>query len=82
MDNIVKLFKPHNILTDDDLEVIDFAPSKYLQRKVLLKCLLCLKLPVWLMICDLLLENKSTKQVGNKLMDGKLCKNNSVDASI
>ena len=72
VDNIVKLFKSHKILTDDDIEVILFASSEYLKKKVLLSLLLYLKVPTWLIICDVLHNAESTRHVGDKLKDGKL----------
>ena len=72
VDNIVELFISHKILTYDDIEVISFAPSEYLKKKVLLSLLLCLKVPTWLIICDMLHNAESTRHVDEKLKDGKL----------
>ena len=61
----------HKILTDDDVEVISFAPSEHLRNKILLECLWNLKLSVWPMICDILDNTKSMRPVGSQLMEGK-----------
>lgn len=70
MDDIVKYFSSHSLITDDDLLVISFAPSEYLKSQLLLKCLQHLRLSVWLMIRDILHNTKSIKQVISQLMDG------------
>ena len=52
--------------------MISFSPSEYLKKKVLLSLLLCLKVPTWLVICDVLHNAESMRHVGDKLKDGKL----------
>ena len=71
VDNIIKLFSDHRVFTDDDLEVISFAPSEYMKSRFLLRYLLYLKLSVWSMICDVLHNTKSMRHVGSQLMNGK-----------
>ena len=68
MDDIAQLFRTHKILIDDD--VVSFAPSEHLRNKCLLECLWNLKLSVWPMICDILLNTKSMRHVGSQLMEG------------
>ena len=71
VDNIIKLFSDHRVFTDDDLEVISFAPSEHLKSQFLLRYLLYLKLSVWSMIRDVLHNTKSMRHVGSQLMNGK-----------
>ena len=72
VNNIADLFTSQKIFTDDDINVISFAPNEYLKKKVLLYWLLCLKLPTWLIIHDVLSNNESMRSVGDQLMQGKL----------
>ena len=71
-DDIVKIFSSHKLLTDEDMEVISFAPSEYLKMQFLFQYLQNLKLTMWLMICDILHNTKSMKHIGSQLNDGKL----------
>ena len=70
MDDIIQLFTAHKILIDDDVEVVSFVPSEHLRKKYLLKYLWNLKLAVWPVICDILLNTKSMKHVGSQLIEG------------
>lgn len=72
MDDIVKLFMSHKFLNDDDSEVMSFAPSEQSKKIFLIQTLQHLKLSLWLMICDVLDNTKSTKHVGSQLKNGKL----------
>ena len=72
MDHICKMFNSRNIFTSDDLEVISFTPSEYLKRQFVLQSLQCLKLSMWIMICDVLDNTKFKSSVGSQLRDGKL----------
>ena len=74
MDDIGKMFSSHNIFTNDDLEVISFTPSEYLKRQFVLQILQCLKLSVWILICDVLENTKFMSSVGSQLRHGKLFK--------
>ena len=70
MDDAVKLFSSQKILTDDDVDVLQFSPNDYLKRQLLLRHLLHLKLSVWEIICDILCDTKSMRHVGSQLMGG------------
>ena len=72
MDDIGKVFNSHNIFTNVDIEVMSFTPSEYLKNRFVLQTLWCLKLSVWIMICDVLEKTKFKRRVGNQLRDGKL----------
>ena len=72
MDDIGKMFNSHNIFSHVDLEVMSFAPSEYSKNQFVLQTLRCLKLSVWIMICDVLETGTLTSNVGNQLRDGKL----------
>ena len=72
MDDVVKLFSFHKFLSDDDSQVITYAPSEYLKFQILLESLKHLKLSVWTKICHLLLNTKSLEHVGIELMKGNL----------
>ena len=72
MDHICKMFNSRKIFTNDHLEVISFTPSEYLKRQFVLQTLQCLKLSVWLMICDVLENTKFMSRVGSQLRDGTL----------
>lgn len=73
MDDVVMLlFNSLKLLTDDDLAAITFAPSEYLKNRFLIRYLQQLKLPVWLMICDVLHNSNSTRSIGSQLRIGKL----------
>ena len=69
-DNIVQLFYSHKLFTDGDLEVISFAPSEYLKTRFLLQSLHHFKLSMWLMICDIMYNDKSLEHIGSQLKDG------------
>ena len=70
-DHTVKLFITHKILDDDDIAVISFAPSEYLKKEFLFRCLWYLKLSVWPLICDVLHNIKSMRHVSSQLAEGK-----------
>ena len=70
MDDAVKLFSSQKILTDDDIDVLQFSPNDYLKRQLLLRHLLHLKLSVWAIICNILCDTKSMIHVGSQLMSG------------
>ena len=72
VDDIGKIFNSHNVLTNDDLEVMSYAPSEYLKKQFVLQTLHRLKLCVWIMICDVLENTKFKDSVGNLLRDGEL----------
>ena len=72
MDDIGKMFNFHNIFSNVDLEVMSFATSEHSKNQFVLQILQCLKLSVWIMICDVLETTKFTSNVGNQLRDGKL----------
>ena len=71
VDDTVKLFVTHKILFDDDVAAISFAPSEYLKKKFLFRCLWYLKLSVWPLICDVLHNIKSMRHVSSQLAEGK-----------
>ena len=71
VENIIKFFSNHTLFTDDDLDVISFAPSEYLKNQLLLRYLQRLKLSMWSKICDILHNTKSLRHVGSQLMNGK-----------
>ena len=71
MNDTVKLFITHKILFDDEVATILFAPSEYLKKKFLFRCLWYLKLSVWPLICDVLHNIKSMRRVGSQLAEGK-----------
>ena len=70
VDEIVKLFRMHQIFISDDVEVISFAPSEYLRNQFLLRYLWNLKLSVWPMICNMLHNAKHMRHVSNQLIKG------------
>ena len=72
MDDIGKMFSSHSIFTNNDLEVISFTPSEYLKRQFVLQILQCLKLSVWILICNVLENNKFVSSIGSQLRHGKL----------
>ena len=74
MDDIGKMFSSRKIFTNDDLEVISFTPSEYLKRQFVLQTLQCLKLSVWIMICDVLDNTKFKSSVGSQLRYGNYFK--------
>ena len=58
----------------EDADILQyFANNKYFQKQFLLRCLQNLRLQVWLVICDVLLKEKSTEHIGNQLLHGELC---------
>ena len=71
-DSIIQLCSSHKIFTDDDLEVISFSPSEYLKSQLLLDNLQHFKLIKWIMICDIMCNDKSLEHIGSQLRDGKL----------
>ena len=70
MDDLVKLFIMHKILNEDDEKVIFFAPSEHLKNKFVLEYLWHLKLSVWSVIGDILVNTTSMTCVGNRLIEG------------
>ena len=72
VNNIVELCSSRQLLTDDILAVISFAPSEYFKSQTLSRCLQCLKLPEWLKICDVLRDAEITKHVGVQLKHSRL----------
>ena len=72
VDDVVELFSFHKFLSNDELQVITYAPSEHLKFQILLKCLQDLRLTVWMKACDMLLNTKSWKHVGSELMKGNL----------
>ena len=71
VDDIGKIFNSHNVFTNDDLEVISYAPSEYLKKQFVQQTLHRLKLSVWTMICDILENTKFMGSVTNLLRDGE-----------
>ena len=69
-DNIVQLLYSHKLFTDCDLEVMSFMPSEYLKSRFLLQNLQHFKLTMWLMICDIMYNDKSLEHIGSQLTDG------------
>ena len=72
LDDIGKMFNSHSIFTNVDIEVMSCTPSEYLKNRFVLQTLWCLKLSVWIIICDVLENTKFKSSVGNQLRDGKL----------
>ena len=72
VDDIGKIFNSHNVFTNDDLEVMSYAPSEYLKKQFVQQTLHRLKLSVWIMICDVLENTKFMGSVAILLRDGKL----------
>ena len=70
MDDLVKLFITHKILNEDDEKVIFFAPSEYLKNQFVFEYLWHLKLSVWSVISDILVNTTSMMYVGNQLIEG------------
>ena len=74
MDGIITLLHHHKLVTVEDAEMFQyFAYNKYFQKQFLLWCLHNLRLPVWLVICDVLQKEKSMEHTGNQLLQGELC---------
>ena len=74
MDGIITLFHSHKLITVEDAEILQyFANNTYFQKQFLLRCLQSLRLPVWLVICDVLLKEKSMEHAANQLLHGELC---------
>ena len=71
-DSIVQLCSSHKLFTGDDLEVISFSPSEYLKSQLMLDNLQHFKLSMWIMICDMMYNDKSLEHIGSQLRDGKL----------
>ena len=75
MSNIISLFRYYKLMNVNDARAfLQFGPNKYLQKQCLLKHLQNLKLPVWLTVCNILLEIKfeDMEQISNQLLNGKV----------
>ena len=68
--DIVQIFHSQKLFTDDDLEAVSFIPSEYLKSQFLMGKLQYFKLTIWLMICDIMHNDKSLEHIGSELRDG------------
>ena len=70
VDDIITVFRSHNLLLDDDLTAVTNAPSDYLKKMFLLRHLQNVSLSVWSTICAVVNESEILKHLYDQLVKG------------
>ena len=70
MDDIITVFRSHDLLMGDDLKAVTNAPSDYLKKMFLLRCLQDVSLSVWSTICAVVNESEILIHLSDQLVKG------------
>ena len=70
MDDIITVFRSHDVLMGDDLTAVSNAPSGYLKKMFLLRLFGNVNLSVWSTICALVNESEILQHLSDELMKG------------
>ena len=70
MDDIITVFRSHDLLMGDDLTAGTNAPSDHLKKMFLLRHLQNVSLSVWSTICAVVNESEILKHLSDQLVKG------------
>ena len=70
VDDIIAVFRSHDLLMGDDVTVVTNAPSDFLKKVFLLGLFQNISLSVWSIICDVVNKNETLKHVFDELVKG------------
>ena len=70
MDDIIAVFRSHDLLMGDDLTAVTNAPSDHLKKMFLLRHLQNVSLSVWSTICAVVNESEILKHLSDQLVKG------------
>ena len=70
VDDIITVFRSHDLLMDDNLTVISSTPSDYLKKMFLLRLFENVNLSVWSTICAIVNESEILQHLSDQLMKG------------
>ena len=70
MDDIITVFRSHDLLMGDDLTAVTNAPSDHLKKMFLLRHLQNVSLSVWSTVCTVVNESEILKHLYDQLVKG------------
>ena len=70
MEDIITVFRSHDLLMGDNITVVTNAPSDYLKKMCLLRLLQNVNLSVWSSICTVVNESEILQDLTDQLMKG------------
>ena len=70
VDDIITVFRSHDLLMGDDLTAVTNAPSDHLKKMFLLRHLQNVSLSVWSTICAVMNESEVLKHLSDQLVKG------------
>ena len=70
VDDIITVFRSHDLLMGDDLTAVTNAPSDHLKKMFLLRLLQNVSLSVWSTICAVMNKSKFLKHLSDQLVKG------------
>ena len=70
VDDVISVFRSHDLLIGDDLTVVTNAPSDYLKKVFLLRLFQNISLSVWSIICDVVRRSEILKHLSDQLVYG------------
>ena len=70
MDDVITVFRSHDLLKDDNLTAVTNAPSDYLKKMMLSRLFENINLSVWPTICAIVNESEILQHLSDQLMKG------------
>ena len=70
VDDIITVFRSHDLLLGDDLTAVTNAPSNHLKKMFLLRHLQNVGLSVWATVCTVVNESEVLKHLYDQLVKG------------
>ena len=70
VDDIITVFRSHDVLMGDNLKIVSNAPSDYLKKMMLSRIFQNINLSVWSAICAIVNESEILEHLSDQLMKG------------